>query len=158
MHPLLTPRLLVTGPYPFSPYKVGEVVTPDDLGRIIIAKIEIAKKYGGYSCHTHFEQWETAKDTFPNLFRLCEWWEFRKESELPEYVKYNDNLEGFKTIGQVHKVFKYGKIEDASILFNKDHNMYALINSSSEAPKINLMWFNPATIEDYNNYIKGINP
>lgn len=144
MHPLLTPRLLVTGPYPFNPYKVGEVIMPDDLGRIIIAKIEVAKKYGGYSCHTHFEQWKTAPAIYPALFRLCEWWEFCKPEDMPEYVKVHNYI-----VLPVKKHFHISERLKAtnSVLLDENGTLVPFYYAKAL----------PTTIEDYNKYINNLN-
>jgi len=59
---LLTPRRKVAIKYPDSPYEVGDILICNN-----------GTKY---------------YDEFPEIFKELCWWEERKESEMPEYVKF----------------------------------------------------------------------
>lgn len=128
MHPLQQPRLLVTAPYPFSPYRVGEVVTPS-VGII---------KLVDFNGEPDFVQIRHALATFPNLFRLCEWWEFRKESEMPEYVR----------IVVEHQKLPSGCVREVSSWVKSKLGLRGDSFPCYLIPE----WCLPATETEYNNY------
>lgn len=61
----MIPRFEVKELYPFSPYKVGDIITTGVNSTL----------------YRMFKQ-------FPNVFSEKEWWERMEESEMPRYVKY----------------------------------------------------------------------
>ena len=69
---LLKPRFKVIADYPESKFKVGEIIQ-------LTWNDPFPDKYGGY---------ETFYNKYPHLFKKLEWWEDRKESEMPQYVAY----------------------------------------------------------------------
>ncbi len=150
MHPLQQPRLLVTGPYPFSPYEVGEVID-------IVDDEQFLEGCGLPNGDYTILKAKTLLADYPNLFRLCEWWEFRKESEMPEYVKFNGNFGEYK-IGQVYKALRYGQFYDFETIANKTNNKYAIISTSDNPKQFNLMLLDPATETEYNNYVNTTHP
>ena len=61
---LLTPRFEVVLDYPFSPYKVGAIITTGENSNL----------------YRVFQR-------FPDIFRLMFWWEEREQGELPAFIK-----------------------------------------------------------------------
>ncbi len=74
MKNLLNTRFEVIADFPKSIYKIGEII---DTG------------YDKMFCDENSEKFSD----FPHLFRKLNWWEKRKASEMPEYLKHNANLE-----------------------------------------------------------------
>ncbi len=78
---LMQPRVLLTGPYPEMErhnLKVGDIIPVSDTG-MIADKTQDGKAV-----------FPIDHAIFPNLFRRLEWWEFRDEKDMPEYVRYGD--------------------------------------------------------------------
>jgi len=81
---LLIPRYLCESPtdshYPYSPFKVGDILTLNQISG------------NGSNCCTinGVVYSEAALNKYPHLFRRLEWWEFRDEKDMPEYVRYGD--------------------------------------------------------------------
>jgi len=69
---LMKPRYKVIADYPDNEFSVGEIL-PDEV--VSNEEDEILK--------------------YPHLFKKLEWWEERRESEMPEYVKIFDVVERF---------------------------------------------------------------
>lgn len=88
---LLSPRYRVIADYPFSPYKVGQLVSqsgktsvyPSFLLTVVFYENDDGKKIAtpNWSLIEYIEK-------YPHLFKKLEWWEERKESELSRYVRY----------------------------------------------------------------------
>lgn len=68
-HPLLAPRYQVIADYPYSPYKIGEVLV-DQMFRTGVLRLGLLR------------------DSFPNIFNRLEWWEQRLLGEMPKYLMY----------------------------------------------------------------------
>lgn len=60
---LMAVRYKVIADYPYSPYKAGQIITPNT----------------GSGLHILLKG-------FPNIFSDLEWWQEREVSEMPEYV------------------------------------------------------------------------
>ena len=73
---LMRPRYEVIAPYPFSPYKVGDIIEK-------IAKLNWQVKQRPVSCLSEDDPYAQ----YPHLFREMEWWEGVAESEMPKYLK-----------------------------------------------------------------------
>jgi hypothetical protein len=73
---LLTPRFEVIGDYPDSILEVGKIV----LGKM---------------CYV-LESTKVDLTDFPHLFKPLNWWEYRKEEDMPEYLKIDNVKMGLK--------------------------------------------------------------
>lgn len=71
---LLTPRYIVTHPYPNSPFEVGDIITEDT----------DTNYWLNQSNQLHYP---VSFDKFPNIFRALSWWEFREMGDMPDYVQ-----------------------------------------------------------------------
>jgi len=86
---LLRPRFKVIAMYPYCPYEIGDLVEFSDLET-------------SFHCTTT-KEWDVFTETFedsvnyfsidvlgmwPHLFKKLEWWEERKDEELPRFVSY----------------------------------------------------------------------
>jgi len=69
---LLKPRYKVIADYPFCPFEVGEILYEHE------GKFYVYEDSGRYPINP---------EAFPAVFKKLEWWEERKESEMPKYVK-----------------------------------------------------------------------
>lgn len=120
---LLKPRYKVIADYPGSRYKIDR----------IISEREGLKDYDAPNDF----------DKYPAIFKLIEWWEERKEEDMPDYVKWNEvGYMGSKNqlaglIEKVTEVQKYGP----TWLFQ--------VNSQINA--IRAEYFLPATQTEYEN-------
>lgn len=111
---LLKPRIIVENNYPRSPYKHHEII-----------------------CDPSDEQIEWAKEFTLNL-RFLEWWEKRKEEDMPEYLNINGKI--FKPF-DLDKYYTPGRgyIFENKVAFN-------------EGNYIQLKWCLPATEQEYLSY------
>jgi hypothetical protein len=82
MRDLMKPRVIITNPYPFMNFKVGDI-----LERAANTYIKEDSEYHVFA--------SDVKKCTAN-FRELSWWEFRDESEMPEYLKYPKNGIVFK--------------------------------------------------------------
>jgi hypothetical protein len=82
------PRFKVLANYPGSPYPANVIIKQNDGTNSIL--LTISKSMSAFSdemedvynyCHPN-----TLSD-YPALFKPVEWWEFRTEKDMPEYVK-----------------------------------------------------------------------
>jgi len=90
----LTQRFEVIGDYPNSRYDVGEV----------------------FWAYTEMD--ESFYLAYPNLFRKLNWWENRKEEDMPEYLKIDYNSNGSFKYYKIEKWLhdnKVGKINDLQV-------------------------------------------
>lgn len=84
---LLKPRIFVQHTYPNAPFKTGEIITePTD------------------------EQLKWV-DEFNLLFRKLYWWENRKESEMPKFIKFQDG-----SIGEMTEHIKIHLLKDTAYI------------------------------------------
>lgn len=72
---LLTPRWKVIADFPFSPFKINDIVFDGVFGQLRIST-------SGY--------FKIAD--YPAIFKKLEWWEEREEKDLPKYVKSENNV------------------------------------------------------------------
>lgn len=77
---LLHPRIKVIEYYPFSPYRVNDVIDLDEEERFKMIETKGEIIFGGLN---------DARQS-PALFKILEWWEDRHFSELPKYLDYNN--------------------------------------------------------------------
>jgi hypothetical protein len=96
---LLKPRYKVIADYPFNKsFKIGEVIALNEIDdRPHLVKEEYALIQNTVVTHTFYK---TDFDKYPHLFKKLEWWQERKESDMPEYVKWAHD-------GKIHKVFQW---------------------------------------------------
>jgi hypothetical protein len=76
---LLQPRYMVIADYPDSPFRIGQIITEfkDDY-----FEIESGMNVTGIFMNCSISE-------LPHLFRRLNWWEYRKEEDLPKKVKHN---------------------------------------------------------------------
>lgn len=99
---LLIPRYKVTGPYPFSPYKVGEIITPNN-GSINFIAAQTETYY-------HFLPISRIAE-MENLFEPLLWWKDRKVEDMPQFVKVIPEDISERT-GLICKVHRWSPIEN----------------------------------------------
>ena len=127
---LLKPRYEVIADYPNNPYDIGTIfILPDDAW--VYADLEYS------NCEPEFF------DTWPNLFRKMAWWEKRDIKDMPEYVKWCKSWQAIpeRAVGDVMIIEKW-------VL-----NTHFL--SEGKGWKLTGKWFEPATLEEYNNYVNA---
>lgn len=82
---LLKPRYKVIGLYPACPFKIGEVILPkynsDDMRDIV----DDAERF--FSLNDKDLHGNGDLNIYPAVFKKLEWYEERKESEMPLYIK-----------------------------------------------------------------------
>lgn len=134
MHELEQPRLLVLGNYPFSPYKVGDVIKVDEDEQVLLCDVPV------YSPEIEnlivYKPLDKIKSDFLNLFRLLEWWEYRKREEMPKFVKHKINPSQVRLVLKYIDGFGATMISEANMTYN------------------NLL---PATETEYNEYVEKLN-
>jgi len=83
MNDLMKPRYLVIAdtPYPNTP-TIGTILTLEESG---VSNWLTVK-------HNDFVYSKMMLDKYPHLFRPLQWWEFRDEKDMPEYVKHNGKI------------------------------------------------------------------
>ncbi len=96
---LLQPRYKVIADYPYSPYTIGSLM--EDTGtRFLLSRT---------NCYDDFKMDIVEQDNYvseetilkyPHLFKKLDWWEQRKNSDMPEYIKNRHT-------GICHKVFEW---------------------------------------------------
>lgn len=137
---LLIPRYKVIADYPASPYKVGEVLIfweisqgYDESKRPITLDLQDS----GLEFQRMVNEEEFKK--YPHLFRPLQWWEERRISDLPNYIRIT---------GDVYKVDEW---------FNNVGNH----PRSVENPNLAIEWHFiaghsiPTTLEEYLTYINS---
>jgi len=85
---LLKPRYKVIADYPYNPVEVGELECSDT------------------------EEQGKFLDQFPHLFKKLEWWEERKECDMPEYVKSTTLIGRAYKISDANEKYEYGFMID----------------------------------------------
>lgn len=153
---LLQPRYKVTGPYPFSPYKVGEIIATDPP-----LKTFIAAQTERYNLFMPIKRMED----MPNLFQRLEWWQERKLEDMPEFVKVTRE-DCVKDTGLYCKVYKWSVFDEKfpSVVghFGAELEGYKplyLARTELNFPgqvygRLNAFNLQPATEADYNEYVK----
>lgn len=84
---LLKKRYKVTGPYPRSPYNVGDLVeiTPTGGSYLEIVTQEMSQWTDEIQDVEHYTHLDNIK-AFPNLFQELPWYAERSVEDLPEYL------------------------------------------------------------------------
>lgn len=140
---LLKPRYKVIADYPFS-------VFPKDLVfelNILDARKHLAEQeyYMIYkeNCYS-----ESLINKYPAIFKKLEWWEDRKESDMPEYVKFPDQFKKGKfNVIKIGEEYRHG-FDDHPFLKNGDAEYFGLrqIKGAGGIYRSQLL---PATKEEY---------
>lgn len=101
---LLKPRYKVIAEYPQGFFKEGEIVYT-----FCDAKSPYRTWY--ISTEENGRVWQHGScEKYPKVFKKLEWWEERKETDMPEYVKLNPkNKEDYPTVSlkEIYKVKKW---------------------------------------------------
>jgi hypothetical protein len=142
MKDLLTPRCEVIAGYFYSPYKVGDIIEPNENGAV---HLTTTVQYDSFDGQNHdvvnYMPFETVTK-YPHLFRAIAWHEKRDIKDMPEYVKFRNELvckvvdwdKGVPTIDRVVSVLGY----ETDVLY-----------------PIILRLFLPATEEEYETFINN---
>lgn len=93
---LLKPRYEVIADYPESGFSVGDILKWDENG--IGWKAEGCDDFYEFGIHK-----------YPHLFRRLEWWEHRKDEDLPKYIRFIKDYMDYKK-GSLYKVESWGEI------------------------------------------------
>lgn len=138
---LMIPRFEVIDDYPNSPFDIGEIIDnwhnyPTDTNPLIYV---VNKKTS--VTETFFL--ETFKK-YPRIFQPLMWYEKREINELPKYLM--NVLDKDRYVIEVVKYEPY-YVNDCKI---PHWSFYAYIDDIRYDP---LIYFNPATAEEYNVYI-----
>ncbi len=161
---LLTPRFKHIASYPISKMYF-------DIGQILIWNYAEQS----YQCSGKDSRISMAKDTiesFPHLFKKLEWWEERKEDELPKYVSHiAGGSEKWKQVFKLinpfpntwHDFNPFGQ-NNITVLKNENRRRWIYISNISKKEdgrikysivEINsLRHFLPATEEEFNSQNK----
>lgn len=131
---LLKPRYKLISDYPGNKHKLGEVLhgRNDNMsGRLV------------FMIYIEFETWRSEEelDKYGDIFKLLQWWEYRKLEDLPEYVKK-------ERTGQVFKVDQHlynDRYSDE--MFRRDQSRCICMGMTCDYSD-----FLPATIEEYEQY------
>lgn len=136
MHPLLTPRYECIAEDTSGKWKKGDIYT--FVREVAQTYVEWRRQDG---VRFYFEYF----DKYPHLFRRLEWWERRKEEEMPEYVHLTDKELMFHGI---FKVKEWNYLTDDNI---------AGFDTEIEGEEIHMYMYDtiPATEAEYNEYIKN---
>ncbi len=150
---LLRPRYKVMMDYPKSPFKVGQIVElkqgglpsmPSDIWHTgFLPEIKDEGDYG------HFVYAEPYFSNFPQIFQQLIWYELREIPDLPEYL-----MNVMHESKYVIKVVKYEPYYSGGDIEIPHDSFYAYIDEKRYDP---LIYFNPATEEEYNEYLKRCN-
>lgn len=129
---LMKPRYKVVADYPGMPFLSDQIIEREGTN-------------GTDDYYHPFNNKNICLNRYPNLFKKLEWWEERKQEEMPEYVK-------FAADGMVKRITHWD-METSSPWFmylEGDNRPYSPGGLSLE----NTHWL-PATEEEYNNYISS---
>lgn len=119
---LLKPRYKVIADYPFSDFKVGDILNQDK-------KREWLWEYN----HSEISK----PHAYPHIFKELQWWEERKENDMPEYLEVTPNEPRY-----IGKVFAWR--------FHNSHAYCRFNNDPHDEIQIGLFGnYIPATKEDF---------
>jgi len=135
---LIQPRYRVIAAYPFSPYKIGDIITPKD-GHFKIARVVDFVRFEERGAEHYFP--ESAFLDYPHLFNLAHWSENRTSEEFPEYVYFKSS-------------FKPDSVEKI-LLTEVDENGFVNLIATDGEPKAFYspsIFSRPATKEEYEKF------
>lgn len=147
---LLMPRYKVVTDWPGrKDFVVGEVITLDKDFSPQYKKYEITDCQGTRSYITSFFE------MFPLQFKKLEWWEGREVSEMPDYLKFNDDKNTVLSLGgeqepEIHKVKHHQR---TSPIMDFRYSEYSAFISEWKNHCYSYNQFQPATESEYNQYI-----
>lgn len=139
---LLRPRYKVVGPYPWSPYKIGDIITmPPDGRSFHLTTTEYTDEFGD---RTKLEHWHAPEEIlkYENLFQPLPWWSDREPEDMPEFVKTNPD---YAKPGLTFKVKAAEKFVDGIGLLCEDGYSDKYVSAR---------YFIPATLTEYEAYNK----
>lgn len=128
---LMKPRYKVIADWPNrKDFNVGQIITVGEAWNpgYLMYSIE--------DCQGKREYLQDFFDQYPHLFQRLEWWHDREE--VPQYVKFIANK------SKVAKLLK---------LYHRD--MVDIEHDGKTIDCLDMELFLPATLEEYNNYIKS---
>lgn len=141
---LLIERYKVIAPYPHSPYKVGDIIKPNN-GRFVLTQTSHRDEWGETVRTEHLHKIEVAKE-YGNLFEPLPWWKDRKVEDMPQFVRsIKQEYEYGVEVGRVVKVKEWVLISET---------MYVI---QSKTREYHPSCFLPATKEEYEAYLKTTN-
>ena len=150
---LLIPRIKVIDKYPgmeCEPFHLGQIITMT--WHVEDGWIHTPVKHipGSYMGILFF-------DNYPHLFRRLEWWEFREDNEVPEYVRIT-SVGCTVEQGGVVKVIGTGIYPDEGRELGNEGNRYVMIDDKyleEYGPtRMNCRNCIPATETEYKEYLK----
>ena len=145
--PLLIPRIIVTGNYPDTPYKIGQVLTKDgNRNSFLLLRRNIRDEFGEPAVEEVMFPFHSFCSNFPLLFKPLIWWKHRKPEEMPRYVKVKC---------AVYKIERWEPnglgwiLHHVNIPYKPELTMNVKLDWHFHSDK-----FLPATEEEYNYFIK----
>jgi hypothetical protein len=96
----------------------------------------VGAPHGGRSLGT----WGRSFELFPNIYKELQWWEDRLTSELPQYLK--EEEDGYTWVYKADEDFTYKYISIKAII----------LKLKDDKRLIHLMYLKPATQEEYEQY------
>jgi len=126
---LLEPRYKVVADYPHSNFEINQILDTDAQG-VHISYEDYGKEY-------------TTLADYPHLFKKLEWWEDRKDKNLPKYIKKIDS-------GAVYEV-EWNKYKNTpKCIFIWYSRLGLTVNLSGQDQDLSLLKiYEPATLEEY---------
>lgn len=122
---LLLPRWQVIADYPFSQWRIGNVIMQEHDPQVSL-------------------------ESYPHLFKKLEWWEHRKPEEMPEYVKPN-NYDSFDEVTDDDSVPVYKIGLDCEHNWYKGEYLGVKFKSGGG---LLCDYVDPATSSQYDEYLK----
>jgi hypothetical protein len=149
---LLKPRYKVIADYPYSPYKIGDVVSFEKNRNASICQPPHYNEFSGMN--EVIDHMTTAHefDSFPALFKKLEWWEDRKPKEIPQYLKIDEDIKNSITIidgEQEPKVHKVKRQMATGLINDFRYSAYDRFISDWKDYQYNYHVFLPATEQEY---------
>lgn len=140
MSDLMKKRYKLTLLYPWCPWEIGEILSPDEMG-------ELYGKYAGYPA-SKWKVFEHEAISMPLIFQPLPWYAERELSEMPEYVKHTPTGIVFmaRWLGAGH--FELLEVPDGD-KSTPTGNCGCTRWSSKYWPKSELWHFVPATESEY---------
>jgi hypothetical protein len=130
---LMAPRYKVIAKWPRGSFRVGLVFTGNILTDLCKSVIEC--------------------DQYPHLFQKLEWWQERKPEEMPEYLRVVTMINHKNNIGLIFKAVPGGYNEYMPSGFTTTPDGFV-----SGFDNVLIKCFEPATKEEYDQYIKTVKP
>lgn len=148
-------RVKVIALYPNCPFELGEIL----YGKVAEELLEIQDNSYTAGHIVEHDRLSGAKSKFPANFERLRWWEDRKESELPSFIK----LSRYPTTRNVKEypvIFKVAKNVNGtkSIFITENNSLYerpTVAYIDGDETKLDCaMYYYPATEEEFNEQFK----